>query len=58
MVTSQTDGQISGKPLRLWPGVAIVDLASLMGFGLPAIKPGPMLYGVIGGFHLPSLSLA
>lgn len=50
MVTRQTDAQISGKPLRLWPGVVIVALQSLMWFGLPAIKPDLLLYGVIGGF--------
>jgi outer membrane protein assembly factor BamB len=37
------------KPLRLWPGVAIVILQLLLRFAVPLVVPDAMLYGVIGG---------
>lgn len=37
------------KPLRLWPGVAIVVLQLLLRFGLPLVMPDAMIYGVLGG---------
>ena len=37
------------KPLRLWPGVAIVALQWLGRFVVPAIAPEAMVYGVMGG---------
>src|SRR5258708_31522436 len=37
------------KPLRLWPGIAAVVLQWLLWLGMPAVVPGTMLYGMIGG---------
>ena len=37
------------KPLRLWPGVAIVILQSLIRFGLPLVAPGHMIFAILGG---------
>jgi outer membrane protein assembly factor BamB len=37
------------KPLRLWPGVAIVALQWLARFGVPMLLPGAMAFGAIGG---------
>ena len=38
------------KPLRLWPGVAIVILQWLLWFVLPMVDPGATLVSVLGGF--------
>jgi outer membrane protein assembly factor BamB len=37
------------KPLRLWPGIAAVVLQWLLWLGMPALVPGTMLYGMLGG---------
>jgi outer membrane protein assembly factor BamB len=37
------------KPLRLWPGIAILILQWLARFVLPVVVPGALYYGVIGG---------
>ncbi len=39
----------SPKPLRLWPGVAIVVLQWLARFVLPVVSPDATVYGVLGG---------
>ncbi|HUE05316.1 MAG TPA: PQQ-binding-like beta-propeller repeat protein [Bryobacteraceae bacterium] len=38
------------KPLRLWPGVAIVILQWFLWFVLPTVDPGATLVSVLGGF--------
>jgi outer membrane protein assembly factor BamB len=38
-----------GKPLRLWPGVALATLVVLFKFVLPAIGLGTPLVGLLGG---------
>lgn len=49
--TSQSQSEVSSeqKPLRLWPGVAIVVLQWLARFGVPVVAPGALAYGVIAG---------
>jgi len=37
------------KPLRLWPGMTAAVLLCLLWFGLPAVAPDLMLYGLLGG---------
>ena len=37
------------KPLRLWPGVAIVTLVALARFVVPVFVPEAMIAGVLGG---------
>ena len=37
------------KPVRLWPGVLIVVLQLLSMFVLPAVVPGALIYGMLGG---------
>lgn len=49
MALAQTDASNLRKPLRLWPGVVIVALQWLARFGLPAVLPETMVYGVMGG---------
>ena len=39
----------SSKPLRLWPGVAIVTVQWLVRFGLPVVAPDAAMFAVIGG---------
>jgi outer membrane protein assembly factor BamB len=39
----------SRKPLRLWPGVAIVIVQWLLWFVLPVVAPGAGLFGLMGG---------
>jgi len=40
---------ILSKPLRLWPGVAIVTLQWLAWLVVPFVAPGAMAFGMIGG---------
>ena len=40
---------ILSKPLRLWPGVAIVTLQWLAWLVVPFVVPGTMAFGMIGG---------
>ncbi len=47
--TRQTEGTTGQKPLRLWPGVVIVILQWLGRFGVPAVAPEALVYGVMGG---------
>ena len=49
MTSPQTDESTHRKPLRLWPGVAIVILQWLLWFVVPAIFPKALIYGVFGG---------
>jgi outer membrane protein assembly factor BamB len=49
MAITQTDEPISRRPLRLWPGVAIVVLQWLGRFVLPIVVPKAFVYGVLGG---------
>ena len=37
------------KPLRLWPGVALVVLQWLLWFVVPFVMPSAVIFGVIGG---------
>jgi len=37
------------RPIRLWPGVAIVAVQWLLRFALPAVYPDGMLVGILGG---------
>ncbi len=48
MTDAQTD-PATRKPLRLWPGVAIVVLQWLGRFVVPAVAPEAMVYGILGG---------
>src|SRR5690606_26914944 len=45
----KTDTRASSTPLRLWPGVAIVLVQWAARFGLPAISPDLVIYGVAAG---------
>jgi outer membrane protein assembly factor BamB len=56
MTTTDTHERLSRRPLRLWPGVAIVMLQWLLAFGVPRITPDAELFslpigllGVLGG---------
>ena len=56
MTATETRERPARKPLRLWPGVAIVVLQWLLAFGVPRIAPDaeilslPIgLLGVLGG---------
>ncbi len=46
MTLAQTDEPTRRKPLRLWPGVAIVVLQWLARFGVPIVVPEAMILGV------------
>jgi outer membrane protein assembly factor BamB len=45
------------KPLRLWPGVAIVVLQLLLRFVVPVVAPGATLYALIGGIFGGGLAI-
>jgi outer membrane protein assembly factor BamB len=47
MTNMQTDNP---KPLRLWPGVAIVVVQLAAWFGLPILDPDLVIYAVAAGF--------
>jgi outer membrane protein assembly factor BamB len=49
MTISKADEPTSRKPLRLWPGVAIVILQWLARFVIPALMPEAVLFAVLGG---------
>ncbi len=49
MTTVQPEEPLLAKPLRLWPGVAIVTLQWLLRFVVPVVAPQAMLIGVMGG---------
>jgi outer membrane protein assembly factor BamB len=49
MDTAQTDAPTSRKPPRLWPGVVIVVLQLLSLFVVPAVVPGALIFGMLGG---------
>ena len=49
MTTTVSADAFPRKPLRLWPGVAILILQWLVRFGLPAVAPDLIVYGMIGG---------
>ncbi|HEX6185306.1 MAG TPA: hypothetical protein VFZ44_15585 [Pyrinomonadaceae bacterium] len=49
MTSEQTDQTTPRKPLRLWPGVIIAVLQLLSMFVLPAVVPGALIYGMLGG---------
>ncbi len=44
-----TIGANGRKPLRLWPGVAIVVLQWIAWFGVPIVFPEALIVGVLGG---------
>jgi outer membrane protein assembly factor BamB len=48
MTIPQTDAPSRRRPLRLWPGVVLVALQWAARFGLPAVAPEAMMYGVLG----------
>ena len=37
------------KPIRLWPGVAIVALQWIVRYAVPAVVPGAFVFGMLGG---------
>src|SRR5579864_6521003 len=37
------------RPLRLWPGVVIVIVASLIRFVLPIVLPDALIFALLGG---------
>ncbi len=49
MTSSQTSEPTQSRPLRLWPGVAIVTLQWLVRFVIPFFVPAAVLAGVLGG---------
>jgi outer membrane protein assembly factor BamB len=46
---NQTTDVGARKPLRLWPGVALVVAQWLLWFGLPVVAPDAGVYGLMGG---------
>jgi len=63
MTITQTNEPTSRKPLRLWPGVAIVILQWLLAFGVPLVAPDAEVFslpvgllavlgGVLGGLAI------
>ena len=49
MTNGQAGEPIPRKPLRLWPGVAIVVLMALVKFGVPMVWPDALEYSILGG---------
>ena len=49
MLAPQPQEPTHQKPLRLWPGIAIVVLQWLARYALPAILPGTLGFGVFAG---------
>ncbi|MET0624646.1 MAG: PQQ-binding-like beta-propeller repeat protein, partial [Pyrinomonadaceae bacterium] len=49
MTTAQIEKPTARKPLRLWPGVAVVVLQLLSMFVLPAVVPGAAVIGMFVG---------
>ena len=49
MTLAQTDEPTPRKPIRLWPGVAIVTLQLLVRFVLPIVWPDGLVYAILGG---------
>jgi outer membrane protein assembly factor BamB len=49
MTNEQTGEAIARKPLRLWPGIAIMVLTALVKFGLPKVWPDGLEYSMLGG---------
>ena len=49
MTMPHADAPTPGRPLRIWPGVAIVALQWLFRFGVPVVAPDAMVYGILGG---------
>src|SRR4029453_8641489 len=49
MSNSPHDSATPRRPLRLWPGVAIVSIQLVLQFVVPAIFPDALIYGVLGG---------
>ena len=49
MTIPHTNESTPRKPLRLWPGVAILILQWLLWFVVPYFGPAALLYGVFGG---------
>src|SRR5215213_1527118 len=49
MTSAQADGLTPRKPLRLWPGVALVAAQLLSMFVLPAVAPAALIFGMLGG---------
>jgi outer membrane protein assembly factor BamB len=48
MTLAQTEKPTGRKPLRLWPGVALVILQWLAWLGLPLVAPEAGMYGALG----------
>jgi outer membrane protein assembly factor BamB len=46
---SNIPAPVARKPLRLWPGVVVVALQSLVWLIAPVAVPGGMMYAVVGG---------
>src|SRR5688572_32590972 len=49
MSSNMPSAMSSSKPLRLWPGVAIVTVQWLARFGLPVVFPDAAMFAVMGG---------
>src|SRR5687768_3075569 len=49
MSSNMPSAMSSSKPLRLWPGVAIVTVQWLARFGLPVVAPDATMFAVMGG---------
>ena len=49
MTTAPTDEPTLQRPLRLWPGVAIVALQSLAFFVVPLVVPDATIFAALGG---------
>jgi outer membrane protein assembly factor BamB len=49
MTNTQSNEPRPGKPLRLWPGIALVTLEWLLWTVFPLVAPGQAVFGILGG---------
>jgi outer membrane protein assembly factor BamB len=49
MTIARSEERMTGKPLRLWPGLVLALLLCVARFGVPLVLPDGKIYGVLGG---------